>query len=356
MDELISVIVPIYNSERFLEKCISSILSQSYGCFELLLVDDGSTDGAAAICHKFMEKDSRVKYFYQKNAGVSTARNVGLKNAEGIYITFVDADDWIEKEYLERLRSTIKGKKLALCGYKVVVGKDICEVHEIKVNLIHSIEPFFNKEDENLKQEENVFISDNVKGFVWRCLFLKSVIKCGKICFNEKVCLSEDLLFLVQYINLAGLDEIGYVQEYLYNYVQNSDSACGAKYKKRLYENRRVVNEMLEREILAANGMDFPKKREIIQNLRYDAVYEILSNEKNVGTLKEFCFNCNNYFKEGMSECINCHSCSWLLGRKEYKKLAVFILFKLRLFSVIYILFNFKKAVDIFGKKKECKQ
>ena len=98
------------------------------------------------------------------------------------------------------------------------------------------------------------------------------------------------------------------------------------------------------------------KKREIIQNLRYDAVYEILSNEKNVGTLKEFCFNCNNYFKEGMSECINCHSCSWLLGRKEYKKLAVFILFKLRLFSVIYILFNFKKAVDIFGKKKECKQ
>lgn len=351
MNELITVIVPIYNSEDFLEKCIISILAQSYRCFELLLVDDGSTDGVAAICKKFMEKDSRVKYFYQKNAGVSAARNVGLKMARGIYITFVDSDDWIEEKYLEGLWYAIKGKKLALCGYKMVLGENSFEVHEAKKQLNHSIEPFFCKEEGRIIKEKNVLISNNIKGFVWRCLFLRDMITLAEMCFNEEVYLSEDLLFLAQYINLVGPDEIGYTEEYLYNYVQNCNSACGTKYKKRLFENRKLVNYMLEKEIGDADGIDSYKKEDIIKNLRCNAAYEIISNEKRVGTSKQFLYNCNKYYKEGMSEMISFQSIFWLLKNKEYKKIFVFILFKLRLFCVIYLLQMIKKNIDISLKK-----
>ena len=100
---MISVIVPVYNTEKYLDRCIQSILAQTYSNFELLLVDDGSTDSSGAICDKYAEQDSRVRVFHKVNGGASTARNMGLDNAKGEWIAFVDSDDWIDVEMLNSL-------------------------------------------------------------------------------------------------------------------------------------------------------------------------------------------------------------------------------------------------------------
>ena len=99
----ISIIVPVYNSEKYLDACIDSILSQSFRDFELILVDDGSKDSSAQICDEYASQDTRVRVIHKANGGVSAARNDGLDIAKGEYITFIDSDDWVEREYLETL-------------------------------------------------------------------------------------------------------------------------------------------------------------------------------------------------------------------------------------------------------------
>ena len=96
----ISVIVPVYNAEKYLHRCIDSILSQTFTDFELLLIDDGSKDGSGAICDEYAAKDNRVRVFHKENGGVSSARNLGLDNACGEWVTFVDADDYVRPSYL----------------------------------------------------------------------------------------------------------------------------------------------------------------------------------------------------------------------------------------------------------------
>ena len=99
----VSVIIPVYNLAKYLSKCLESVLAQTYANFEIIAIDDGSTDDSAAILKKYAEKDKRVKPILKANGGVSSARNAGLDKAEGEYIFFLDGDDWIEPETLERL-------------------------------------------------------------------------------------------------------------------------------------------------------------------------------------------------------------------------------------------------------------
>lgn len=115
---LISVIVPVYNTEQYLHRCIDSILSQTYTNFELLLIDDGSSDGSGNICDKYAEKDPRVRVFHKENGGVSSARNLGLDNANGEWVTFVDSDDWISEDYFSNVE--LCTEDIVLLPYKEV--------------------------------------------------------------------------------------------------------------------------------------------------------------------------------------------------------------------------------------------
>lgn len=122
----ISVIVPVYNCEKYLEKCINSILSQTFDDLELILINDGSSDNSGKICDEFKEKDSRVKIVHQKNMGVSVARNVGLDVSEGKYIGFIDGDDYIESDMYEFLYNNIKKNEaeVAICGIANIFMKN----------------------------------------------------------------------------------------------------------------------------------------------------------------------------------------------------------------------------------------
>ena len=123
---LISVIVPVYNAGVYLEKCVNSILDQTFTDYELILVDDGSTDQSGALCDEFAQKDPRVLVIHQKNAGSSAARNAGIKASKGSFLSFVDSDDWVDPDFLEKLsepvlRSLNAGEKI---DYIVQIGRD----------------------------------------------------------------------------------------------------------------------------------------------------------------------------------------------------------------------------------------
>jgi glycosyltransferase involved in cell wall biosynthesis len=122
MNDLISVVIPIYMVDKFLERCLISVLNQTYSNFEVILVNDGSKDNSESICLKYASMDSRIRYFYQPNTGLSSARNTGLKNAKGFYTTFLDSDDWIDNDYLYILYSNLILNKadIAICKHKKV--------------------------------------------------------------------------------------------------------------------------------------------------------------------------------------------------------------------------------------------
>ena len=122
MSELVSIIVPVYNVEFYIKKCVKSVLSQTYPCFELILIDDGSTDKSGVYCDELAKTDQRVKVLHKKNGGQAEARNIGLDCARGEFIFFLDADDWIEPEAIKTLidKQREKGADMVCGGYRLV--------------------------------------------------------------------------------------------------------------------------------------------------------------------------------------------------------------------------------------------
>ena len=135
---MISVIVPVYNVENYIRECLDSILAQTFIDFELILVNDGSTDHSGRICEEYKEKDSRIKVFHKENGGLSSARNKGIEEAKGEFICFVDSDDTIRGDYLEILYNTISadGSDLAICDIDAprLSGAELCQKHHVKIS------------------------------------------------------------------------------------------------------------------------------------------------------------------------------------------------------------------------------
>ena len=190
---MISIIVPIYNVEKYLSRCIDSILQQSYQNLELILVDDGSPDGCGAICDAYAEKDSRITVIHQKNAGVSAARNAGLSCARGMLIGFIDPDDYIAPNMYQELIEAMEATEaeLAICGYNYVDEDARVDEHR-KYPLA---------ERELLTQEQLMErFSDmppSIRLSVWNKLFKSNLLHDLK--FMEGLHSSEDVLFLAKY-------------------------------------------------------------------------------------------------------------------------------------------------------------
>ena len=125
MMDLISIIIPVYNAELFLDECIKSLIKQTYKNLEIIFIDDGSKDESKKIIEKYLNIDSRIKYFYKENGGACSARNKGLEEMTGEYVCFVDSDDYVENDYVNKLYSSIKENKanIACCNFSRVNEK-----------------------------------------------------------------------------------------------------------------------------------------------------------------------------------------------------------------------------------------
>lgn len=203
---MVSIIIPVYNVEDKIEKCIISILKQTYKDFELILIDDGSTDDSLKICQKYVKLDNRVKVYEQINSGVSEARNNGIKMAHGEYIQFVDSDDQILSDMLENMVAKIKNEEidLVICGYNEILG---CKGKKTTP----SINEVVGVEDLHSKYAD-----------IFRCYLLNPVwnkiYKKNKIhsLFLKDMSMGEDLIFNLEY--MKNIDKIAFVDKAFYQY------------------------------------------------------------------------------------------------------------------------------------------
>lgn len=221
--DLLSVIVPIYNVEKYLNKCIESIVSQTYTNLEIILVDDGSTDGSPAICDNWAERDSRIKVIHKRNGGLSDARNAGMAIATGEYIAFVDSDDWLDKNMYSVLTDAIEknGCDAAGCSFVRTDGENIPEA----ANGEPEIKVFGNNE---IMSE---LIRDrNIRQVVWNKVYRAD--KVGDIPF-EVGKYHEDEFWA--YLALSKCEKYAAVDYLGYYYFQRPDSIMGTGYSlKRL--------------------------------------------------------------------------------------------------------------------------
>lgn len=217
----ISVIVPVYNVEKYLQRCIDSILSQTLTDFELLLIDDGSIDASGKICDEYAEKDERVRVFHKKNGGVSSARNMGLDNARGKFITFIDSDDWIDKNHL--FSFLVSPADLVFQGYKQIAS-DSKTIELIKNLNCHKV---FSK-NEILEVLYELFSMGMVFGPIWNKLFKAQIINENRIRFYEDISFREDEIFTFQYCKF--IRSLVSNESITYNYVQYNTSLMHKSY------------------------------------------------------------------------------------------------------------------------------
>lgn len=210
----LSIIVPVYKVEKYLPKCIDSILAQTFRDFELILIDDGSPDNCGAICDEYAARDSRIKVIHQENAGVSAARNAGLDIATGTYLGFVDSDDWIESEMYETMIATAKEKQVdvVVCGFRIF--KDDGSY----IGRSNACEGIFTSE----QLHASIYTVPNpLDGVCWNKLFLRERIE--NICFPVDIPRYEDTIYL---FNCFLSCRHGYkIKTHLYNVVERVGSA-----------------------------------------------------------------------------------------------------------------------------------
>ena len=267
MLETISIIIPIYNVESYLRKCLDSIMEQSFSYFELLLINDGSTDASAQICQEYVEKDDRIRYFEKENSGVSSARNFGIKHSRGEYIIFIDSDDWVEPNYLEILYKTMKELEgdIVVTNYYTFREEDAMFLfHVAETN-----EPLvFQPNDSFFNYMFSTFGTDIAWGSSWSKLFKKSLF--DRLYFSEDISWAED--FDLMYKLFLISERIIYLHKAPYCYRDRGDIASKSPGEEPICQSLEVSEGRLL--TLALAGIDLTEARKhhigLLQWMKYN--------------------------------------------------------------------------------------
>lgn len=278
--EKISVIVPVFNAHDYLERCLLSIVNQSYSNLEIILIDDCSFDGSEKICDSFFATYKNIRVIHLKhNRGVSYARNVGVSLSTAKYISFVDSDDYLDPDYFQTLSNDIDND--------LVIGKIIYDYGNYKLLLIekqisqlkNNISPYYFLISDDRRNIGNRVETDRIFGSVCRSLFKKEIIDKNRLTFNDQVVFGEDLLFMLSYVELVNSLAVteatyyysvnpfsvtnslynGYVEDYiskyksffdnLINFIRGSRKICTKKslidFQKMSFCIGFVINEMI---------------------------------------------------------------------------------------------------------------
>lgn len=263
-DDLISIIVPVYNVENYLKRCLDSIINQTYKNLEIICIDDGSKDSSGKILDKYKLKDKRIKVRHKKNGGLASARNAGIQVATGKYIGFVDSDDYIEPNMFEELYNSIieNNSDISICNFYL----DYEDENKIIENVNNDV---INAKMEKLEYINKLF-RNNYNCYMCNKLYKAKLIK--KLKFDQSILILEDVVYnvdLSQYVNT-----VSYVDKCLYYYVQRNTSITHKGNKKvdsNLYYIKGVVNDKLEKyniESLTYLKLDYVRESIIYMNSR----------------------------------------------------------------------------------------
>ncbi len=231
---LISVIIPVYNVEKYLARCLDSIIYQAYSNLEIILVDDGSPDNSGKICDDYAEKDNRVRVIHKENGGVSSARNIGIEVAKGDYITFVDSDDYIlDNHFLQFVKSEKNSNDMVISSFIVKRGDVIHRINYDYRDLVLS----------KCTNDEEIILFDPSMCYVWNKFYKKNIIDAQHIRFDEGVGFGEDTIFIYTY--LKHCKQVRYIEGATYCYEDKESTAT-----KRYWEDLLIY---LKKEILVYN-------------------------------------------------------------------------------------------------------
>lgn len=261
---MISIVLPVYNAQEYIRKCIDSILKQSYPDWELIIVDNGSEDDSFQICHEYAKEEERIFVLHQyRNQGVSAARNLGLEKIAGDYITFLDADDWVADDYLEQLLKKAEGSKadMVVCGYRKVL------LSERENDTLHHQETKEGEDNSKIYHRKEDYLREcflNGYTHCWGVLYKRSLL--DGIHFPSKITIGEDVLFLLDTIMQAEIIEVTDYDGYYY-YINEQGAMnrkftvsymdqilCWKKAKERLIDNYPSLEDKLD-SILIVSAM-----------------------------------------------------------------------------------------------------
>lgn len=226
----ISIIVPVYNAEKYLSECIESILAQTFIDWELLLIDDGSTDNSHTICHQYASQDPRIIFSHKTNGGVSSARNMGLDNARGRWITFIDSDDWIDPDYLESLLKD-QSVDIAMCGFKFQYA-DSPSQEQLP----------FQWSNDKIKDISSYMMMDWT--VIWGCIVRKDLFENNEIRFPESLKWCEDYHVIIRLLYFSQKTKS--INKFPYNYRQHDESLCHQMPKDALNHALKAYDDIID--------------------------------------------------------------------------------------------------------------
>ena len=251
----VSIIVPVYNVEKYLERCINSLVNQSLEDIEIILVDDSSSDLSPQICDNYANNDARIKVIHKKNEGAGMARNAALQIATGEYIGFVDSDDFVRKDMFETLYEKAEkyNSQLVMSGVLFVDGNMFTKEGECIEKIYFDKDTHFETEESLKKLRMGIVgslpddIDDSKYGMsIWKNLFRHDVIKQNNIVFeSEREIFSEDALFMIDYI--SAIKKATGINEAFYNYCRNEDSISKSYKADRFEKSLAFVSEVEKR-------------------------------------------------------------------------------------------------------------
>ena len=290
-DNLISIIIPMYNVEKYIEELLQSINNQKYENYEAILINDGSTDNTETICNKFIKENKRLKYISKKNTGVSDTRNKGISLATGKYICFVDADDILDENYLLDFINLINKNKtkdnLYCCQYKKIYNTEQIDNNTEDVSIVKKYKS---------KDKYNILYDNDYNGYLWNKVFIKEIIDKNKIAFKKDIYMTEDSYFIFEY--LKYIDEVICINKknYLYRIINSSASKNKNNIKwftifktlDYMISNKNLYTEKLYKRISYAylyylykgkERLSYIKDQDINNSIKKDIKYRI-SNSK----------------------------------------------------------------------------
>lgn len=319
MGEKISVIVPVYNVEAYLERCVESILQQTYAHFELILINDGSTDSSGQICDQLASQYENIKVYHIENAGVSNARNMGIQLATGSWVTFIDSDDFVTQDYLATLASAVEGLN---------VGFVIAPLHHIKNGIVTDIPPHSGKTELWSTEEtmKELLMTTRTSFFPVAKLFKRDLLADEK--FNTNYHLAEDALFLTELL-LKTRCSCVFIDKPVYYYDHREGSATTSV-------NRYVFDTIeVYKQIIAQVSQVFP-------NLKY----ELINREcwSYITVYDKIIFTSREEYQKEKAELRN-----WIVQhRREIWKDAYFTTFrKVAILSLVISPWLYKKIVGL---------